>query len=179
MQGLVETDCDRIKGMNADVFTRLKAQAKIQKESFGKDVPLYKILPHESKKKMGLSLLPPASPLDIYFDIEGFPLEEGGLEYLWGVTYFDEEGTRQFKDFWAHNETEEKEAFKRFIEWTYARWLQDPAMHIYHYANYEIAACRKLMGRYGICEHEVDQLLRNEVFVDGSLWIPGSYATNS
>ncbi len=39
-------------------------------------------------------------------------------------------------------------------------------MHIYHYANYEIAACRKLMGRYGVCEHEVDQLLRNEVFVD-------------
>ena len=39
-------------------------------------------------------------------------------------------------------------------------------MHIYHYANYEIAACRKLMGRYGVCEYEVDQLLRNEVFVD-------------
>ncbi len=39
-------------------------------------------------------------------------------------------------------------------------------MHIYHYANYEIAACRKLMGRYGCCEYELDQLLRNEVFVD-------------
>ena len=39
-------------------------------------------------------------------------------------------------------------------------------MHIYHYANYEIAACRKLMGRHGVCEYEVDQLLRNEVFVD-------------
>lgn len=39
-------------------------------------------------------------------------------------------------------------------------------MHIYHYANYEISACRRLMGRYGVCEDEVDQLLRNEVFVD-------------
>lgn len=39
-------------------------------------------------------------------------------------------------------------------------------MHIYHYANYEIAACKKLMCRYGVCEFEVDQLLRNEVFVD-------------
>ncbi len=56
MQGLVDTDCDRIKGMNADVFTRLKAQAKIQKESIGKNVPLYQILPHDSQKKMGLSL---------------------------------------------------------------------------------------------------------------------------
>ena len=26
--------------------------------------------------------------------------------------------------------------------------------------------CRKLMGRHGVCEMEVDQLLRNEVFVD-------------
>lgn len=39
-------------------------------------------------------------------------------------------------------------------------------MHIYHYASYEITACRKLMGRYGVCEYEVDQLLCNEVFVD-------------
>ena len=39
-------------------------------------------------------------------------------------------------------------------------------MHIYHYANYGVAACRKLMGRYGICGVMVDALLRNEVFVD-------------
>jgi len=166
MQALVDTTVDRVKGMNAELFSRLKAQAKIQKDSFGKDVPLYQILPHEPHKKMGLSLLPPASSLDIYFDIEGFPLDEGGLEYLWGVTYFDEHDTRQYLDFWAHDEAQEKASFKAFIDWTYARWLRDPSMHIYHYANYEIAACRKLMGRYGICEHEVDQLLRNEVFVD-------------
>jgi predicted RecB family nuclease len=104
MLALVETDCDRIKGMNTDVFSRLKAQAKIQKESSGKDIPLYQILPHDAQKKMGLSLLPPSSPLDIYFDIEGFPLEEGGLEYLWGVAYFDENGVRQYKDFWAHQD---------------------------------------------------------------------------
>jgi len=58
MQSLIEADFDRIKGMNADVFSRLKAQAKIQKESFGKDIPLYQILPHEDHKKMGLALLP-------------------------------------------------------------------------------------------------------------------------
>jgi uncharacterized protein len=39
-------------------------------------------------------------------------------------------------------------------------------MHIYHYANYEIAACRRLMGRYATREHELDELLRHEVFVD-------------
>ena len=102
----------------------------------------------------------------MFFDIEGYPLEEGGLEYLWGNAYFDENKNRCFMDFWAHNHEQEKEAFKAFIDWVYARWQDDPHMHIYHYANYEIAACRKLIGRYGVCEHEVDQLLRNNVFVD-------------
>ena len=174
MQAIVDSDCDSVRGINSDVLTRLKAQAKIQKDSVGKDVPLYQILPHEIDKKTGLSLLPLSSSLDIYFDIEGFPLEDGGLEYLWGVTYFDESRVRQYKDFWAHNKEQEKISFKAFIEWTYDRWLQDPTMHIYHYANYEIAACRKLMGRYGICEHEVDQLLRNEVFVDLYKVVKGS-----
>lgn len=37
---------------------------------------------------------------------------------------------------------------------------------IYHYAAYEVSAMRKLMGRFGTREMEVDNLLRNEVFVD-------------
>ncbi len=166
MQAIIDMDYNSVKGINANVLIRLKAQAKIQKDSDGRDVPLYQILSHEAHKKIGLSLLPQSSLLDIYFDIEGFPLEGGGLEYLWGVTYFDKSRARQFKDFWAHNKEEEKTAFKAFIEFAYERWLQDSTMHIYHYANYEIAACRKLMGRYGVCEQEVDQLLCNEVFVD-------------
>ena len=168
MQALAGLDLEntRIKGVHPEVLQRLKAQAAIQKKSAGNEVPEYEILHHSAQEKKGLALLPPSSPLDVFFDIEGFPLEEGGLEYLWGNTYFDESGQRQFKDFWAHNQEQEKEAFEAFIHWVYARWQQDPSMHIYHYAPYEIVACRKLMGRHGICEHEVDQLLRNEVFVD-------------
>jgi uncharacterized protein len=166
MEQLVASENVRIPGININVLTRLKAQAKIQKDSFGKYPPLFQIRDAEANKKQGLALLPPHSPLDIFFDIEGFPLEEGGLEYLWGSVFFDENGDRQFKNFWAHNKNEEQQAFKDFINWAYLRWQQDPTMHIYHYANYEIAACRKLMGRYGVCEYEVDQLLRNEVFVD-------------
>lgn len=166
VQELLDGRSNRIPGIDSNVLTRLKAQAKIQKDSIGRDKPLFHIYIPESNQKQGLALLPPHSPLDIFFDIEGYPLEEGGLEYLWGSVFFDENGKRQFKDFWAHNKVEEQQAFKEFIEWVYSRWQQDPTMHIYHYANYEIAACRKLMGRYGICEYEVDQLLRNEVFVD-------------
>jgi predicted RecB family nuclease len=119
-----------------------------------------------TSERTGLALLPPHSPLDVFFDIEGYPLDEGVLEYLWGCTYFNQKGERDFKDFWAHNSEQEKLAFKQFIHWVYERWQKGPSMHIYHYASYEITACRKLMGRYGVCEYEVDQLLRNEVFVD-------------
>src|SRR5262245_8371881 len=39
-------------------------------------------------------------------------------------------------------------------------------MHVYHYAQYEITALKRLMGRYGTRENELDDLLRREVFVD-------------
>ncbi|ETO92001.1 TM0106 family RecB-like putative nuclease [Legionella oakridgensis] len=166
MQSLIELSQLRVKGIQTEVLQRLQLQANIQKMSMGKEKPLYELLPYDNQKKSGLALLPPASPLDVYFDIEGFPLVDGGLEYLWGIAYFDEKGVRQYKDFWAHDKVQEQTAFQSFIEWVFERWQRDPHMHIYHYANYEIAACRKLMGRYGICEAMVDTLLRNEVFVD-------------
>jgi len=153
----------RVAGINAETLSKLQSQAKIQRDSAGLAKPLFKII---QSGNQGLATLPPASRMDIFFDIEGFPLDKGGLEYLWGSTYFDEKNQRQFIDFWAHNEEQEKQCFIEFIHWAYNRWQQDPSMHIYHYASYEITACRKLMGKYGVCETEVDQLLRNEVFVD-------------
>lgn len=164
MADLAASQLPKIKGMQDVVLAKLKAQAEIQQTSKGKVIPDYRLLP--AKADAGLSLLPPPSRHDLFFDIEGYPLVDGGLEYLWGCTYFDETGQRQFRDFWAHDAEQEKEAFVGFIRWAYARWQEDPAMHIYHYANYEISACRKLMGRYGVCEKEVDDLLRNHVFVD-------------
>lgn len=163
---LAETSLPVVPKISTGVFDRLKAQARIQKRSAGLAVPAFEIITPAPGDPKGLALLPPASPMDVFFDIEGFPLVEGGLEYLWGVTYFDGRGERQFKDFWAHDAVQEKQAFQAFIAWVFERWRQDPSMHIYHYANYEIAACRRLMQRYGVCENEVDALLRNQVFVD-------------
>lgn len=169
---LLESNEIKIPGIQQDIFAKLKAQADIQNQT--KKIkqldpncsPAFKVIPPNLGEKKGLALLPPPSKKDVFFDIEGFPLTEGGLEYLWGATYFDQEGQRQFIDFWAHNQEEEKIAFQQFIVWVYERWVNDPNMHIYHYANYEIAACRKLMGRYNVCEKEVDNLLRHNVFVD-------------
>lgn len=113
MQQLAESPVLLVSGIPSTVFAKLKAQATIQIKSKIKsqklggstdsDKPEFEILQHLQAERKGLSLLPPHSPMDVFFDIEGFPLDEGGLEYLWGNTYFDEQGNRQFKDFWAHN----------------------------------------------------------------------------
>ncbi len=166
VQALADSVLTSIPNMSGDVFARSKAQAKLQIASRGKDKPDYIILPHEAGTQRGLAILPPHSGNDVFFDIEGYPHIEGGLEYLWGNTYFDKSGTKQFKEFWAHDSRQEKTIFIEFIDWIYGLWLEDPTMHVYHYANYEIAVIRKLMGRYGVCEEKVDNLLRNNVFVD-------------
>jgi predicted RecB family nuclease len=152
-----------IKGINPQALGKLRAQAAIQLKSKEKDTPDFEILTPEGQ---GLTLLPPSSAQDIFFDIEGFPLDKGGLEYLWGSTYFDDAGARQFIDFWAHTPEQEKKCFTDFIGWAYTRWLRDPQMHIYHYASYEITACKKLIKHHGVCEFEFDQLLRHGVFID-------------
>ncbi|WLA69416.1 AAA domain-containing protein [Bradyrhizobium diazoefficiens] len=41
-----------------------------------------------------------------------------------------------------------------------------PDLHIYHFAPYETAALKRLMGRYATRENELDNLLRAETFVD-------------
>ena len=165
VQQLAETEKVSIPKIDDAVFERLKIQSGLQIKSRGLEKPDYQVLLPEGKVQ-GLAILPPQSGSDLYFDIEGFPLHDGGLEYLWGVTYYDGAGNRQFMDFWAHDHAQEKQALIDFIGWVYPRWLADPGMHIYHYGSYEKTALRKLMGRYGVCEHEVDTLLRNHVFVD-------------
>src|SRR3954453_5917486 len=47
-----------------------------------------------------------------------------------------------------------------------ARWVEFPGMHIYHYAPYEPAALKRLMGRYATREEELDRMLRAKLFVD-------------
>lgn len=163
---LLTTHHSEINGIALDIVEKIKKQASLQRKTNGRIPPFFEIKHAQQQANLGLSLLPPHSPLDVFFDIEGYPFSRGGLEYLWGCTYYDESGNRTFRDFWAHDAEQEKVAFEAFIQWVYALWTIDPSMHIYHYANYEIAACRKLMGRYGVCEYELDQLLRNDVFVD-------------
>ena len=165
---LAVTEQADIKGISSDTFAKLKAQAAIQFASRDQEIPLFEVL--NANEGKGLSGLPPKSKLDIYFDIEGHPLVTGGLEYLWGVSYEDKNAAQgkqyAFKDWWAHDQAQEKLAFEGFIDWSYQRWQQDPTLHIYHYASYEITAINKMVNRYQTRKDQVAELLANHVFVD-------------
>lgn len=159
-------DPQRPPSFDLTVFARLARQARLQRASAGLDVPLHEVVRTPvGTKPAGLDLLPLASSGDVYFDMEGYPHVDGGLEYLFGAVT-SEGKVWPFKDWWAHNVHEERTAFEGFVDWAYARWQADPAMHIYHYASYETAALKRLMGKFGSREAQVDELLRHEVFVD-------------
>jgi hypothetical protein len=109
-------------------------------------------------------LLPPPSAGDLFFDYEGNPFcdVEASLEYLWGI--LDTNG--KFDPMFASTREEERATFERFVGLVHERLSADPTMHVYHYASYEITALRRLMGKYGAREEELDNLLRREVFID-------------
>lgn len=169
LEKLAGSTLSRVPKMSEEIFAKIRSQAQIQVKGRatpeGSPPPFEILSPSEDKPRTGLALLPPASPGDVYFDIEGYPLENDGLEYLLGVTYLVG-GKPKFKDWWAHNDLEEKQAFEEFIDWVTDRWRKHSGMHIYHYAPYEVTAMKRLMGKYATREAEVDSLLRHGVFID-------------
>ena len=163
---LADTKKNTIPKIDRNTFKRLKEQARIQIASEKQDEPKFKVLPHEEGRAIGLALLPPVTDNDIFFDVKGTSVIDGGLQYLWGAVYFGADGSRNFKDFWAHNHLQENQAFMDFVDWAYSMWEENPSMHIYHYGSSDVAALRRLMGKYGEKEHQIDTLLKNAVFVN-------------
>jgi len=83
MEQLAESTAERIPRLDRTVFDRLRRQARLQRDSAGLDRPLYEVLvPDPAGPPRGRALLPPPSPNDVFFDMEGYPMVEGGLEYL-------------------------------------------------------------------------------------------------
>ncbi len=117
----------------------------------------------------GLATLPQPSPGDLFLDLEGDPYAfDDGLDYLFGIMETD--GT--FHAFWSKDDRAEfspageQRAFEQVIDFIAERLRADPDLHVYHYAAYEPTALKRLMGRYGTREEEVDDLLRRGVLVD-------------
>ena len=88
-----------------------------------------------------------------------------GLEYLLGWTT-GPSSQPEYHARWAFDPAAEKAAFEAFIDFVMERWERFPDLHIYHFAPYEPAALKRLMGRYATRESELDRLLRGERFVD-------------
>jgi uncharacterized protein len=149
-------------GLNRDTFEKLRRQARLQLHRRQTGELKYELL--EPQPRVGFSLLPDPSPGDLFFDIEGNPFwdERGSLEYLWGV--LDVDGA--FEPLFADDHESERRAFEQLVDRVHARLAEHPGLHVYHYASYEVTALRRLMGRYGTREAEVDDLLRRGVFVD-------------
>lgn len=140
-------------------FDKLRNQARLQHRAKVSGQHDYLVL---SDPEIGV--LPPASPGDLFFDMEGFPYfeERGGLEYLFGAVNRD----RKFHAFWAHDRSEERVAFEGFIDFAVAAMKADPSAHIYHYAPYELTAMNRLAARHSTREQEVAWLIEEDRLVD-------------
>lgn len=147
-----------VKGISSPTLDKIRAQARLQ-HARKTASPAFELRPTLPGK--GFDLLPLPQPGDLFYDIEGDPHYEGGLEYLHGI-WFDQ----KFKAFWGHNHKEEARALEELLEFFRARIEQYPLARIYHYAPYEITALGRLTTNYGIGEAFFTRLLRERRFVD-------------
>ena len=153
-----------VRGIDLEVLDRLHEQASLQLGARESGENSYQLrLPEQGK---GFARLPRPAEGDVFFDMEGDPLfDDGGLEYLFGLVTADG-GDLEFTAIWGCDRIEEKQALKQFIDFVSERRKAFPSLHIYHYNHYEVTALKHIAGAHGTREEELDQLLRDEVFVD-------------
>ncbi len=149
-----------------EAFIRAHGQARIQLDGRKAGAPRYRLLPQEPG--LGFFLLPEPDSGDIFFDIESDPFAgEEGMEYLLGFAFAGlGKEAPQYTALWALDPTEERKALEQLIDFIMERWRAHPGMHIYHFSPYEPGAVKRLIGRHGTREADLDQVLRAERFVD-------------
>ena len=147
-----------LRGMAPGTLERLQVQARLQ-SARKTGSPAYELRPPVLGK--GFGLLPQPHEGDIFYDIEGDPHFEGGLEYLHGIWTGG-----SFTSFWAHDHEAEAKVLTDLLDFFRQRLAEFPQARIYHYAPYEITALRRLTGKYGIGEVFLDRLMREGRFVD-------------
>ncbi len=166
-------------GLKMDpLWADLQSQAQLQTGTCEVDGTIngvsYKVL-----DKPALIGLPAPSFGDIFFDFEGDPLwqdagaGEWGIEYLFGLVEHTADG-HQFVAFAAHSLSEERQALIDFINHVKERRTTHPDLHIYHYAQYEVTALRKMARRHKVMEAEVEELVESGVLFDLYETVKGS-----
>src|SRR2546421_33822 len=152
-----------IASLQPDTLERLRAQARLQDGKRRDGRPRPELLPAVAGK--GFARLPRPSAGDLFFDMEGDPLLDGGLEYLFGFAFL-EPAQPTFRLFWGHDRAAEKAAFEAAMDFIAERLAADSDAHVYHYASYEESAVKRLAMMHGTREAEVDDLLRQGRLVD-------------
>ncbi|MGY2733603.1 TM0106 family RecB-like putative nuclease [Sphingomonas sp. UYP23] len=153
----------RIPGIQPGTLSKLRNQARLQAGQRATGVRTVELLDAEPGR--GLARLPLPDEGDMFFDMEGDPLFDEGLEYLFGIVTA-RDGVERFDAFWAHDREGEKRAFQETIDFMTETLRRRPGAHIYHYAAYEETALKRLAMLHGTREAEVDDLLRNHKLVD-------------
>ena len=164
-----------LDGTSAASVERVREQARIQVAGRGLAKPIHELLlpkPGEPiEPERGLGILPEPNPGDLFLDLEGDPYAfDDGVDYLFGVMDTDE----HFTAFWSFDPDRsgdvtlagERRAFQQLMDSLTERLERFPEMHVYHYAAYEPTALKRLMGRHGTREEQVDRLLRGGVLID-------------
>src|SRR4051794_17663639 len=164
LQQLADADAETLKASGIGKATRERVQEQAREQLRGRaaGAPTRTLL--TPAPAQGLLPLPAPSPGDLYLDFEGDPLsgDGAGLEYLAGLG----DRTGRFTALWAHDADQERRMVADLTDRIVDAWRTAPGMHVYHYAAYEVSALKRLTGRYGVREAELDQLLRAQRFVD-------------
>ena len=127
-------DAARIPNLRTDTLWRLRAQAKLQVTRRDTGNNQYELL--RPSPARGFERLPKPDPGDLFFDMEGDPFYEMGLEYLFGLVHLEGEAER-FTSYWAHNREMKRRRSRAPSTLMTARLAAYPDAHMYHYAQYE------------------------------------------
>jgi uncharacterized protein len=148
-----------------EAYARLKRQAELQMRR--RETGVHHVELRRPERGRGFARLPPPAPGDLFYDIEGDPLHEGGaLEYLHGIWGPLNGGEARYVHWWAHDRAEEKRAFEALVDALSAHFDRHPDAHLFHYAPYERTALRRLAMLHATREAEIDRMLRENRLVD-------------
>jgi predicted RecB family nuclease len=102
----------RVRRLEPATAAKLKIQASLQLARLKGGKPEAILKPLEASR--GLCRLPKPSSADLFFDMEGDPLIQDGLEYLFGV--FNSEANGKFRVWWAHYSAQECESVRSVLQ---------------------------------------------------------------
>jgi predicted RecB family nuclease len=142
LAALVQTDTTRLidqAGLEVGTAQRLTAQARASWQA----TPLL----------LRPSPVPPASAVELYFDIEAEP--DSQLNYLYGVLVVSQEETR-FEALLTETLATEQTTWEQLLE-LFERYPQAP---IFHFCNFETDVIRKLGQRYCTSPGRLQRVLK-------------------